>query len=361
MISRKNKKIVVSMSGGVDSSVAAAILKKGGWDVIGVTFRMWPKEECGSSFTRACCSLEAITRARVVAEELKIPYYVLDFSEEFRRSVIDYFCEEYLKGRTPNPCVICNEKIKFGLMMEKARSLGADLVATGHYVKTVFDKKRGRYLLKCGKDRTKDQSYFLFRLSQNQLKNSVFPLGDLTKDRVRSLAKKMKLKTFNTVSSQDVCFVQDMQYAEYIRKKAGVEIKTGEIVDKSGKVLGSHKGLAFYTIGQRRGLGIAHSEPLYVIGIDVPKNRLIAGKKKDVLQKALIACDINWIAMSGIEKPFKAMVKIRYNHKGAKAVVAKAEDGCVSVDFETAQEAPTPGQAVVFYDKDVVLGGGWIK
>lgn len=357
----KNKKIVVGMSGGVDSSVAAALLKKSGYNVIGVTFRMWPKEECGLSTGRSCCSLEAITRARVVAEELKIPYYVMDFSADFKKEVIDYFCSEYLKGMTPNPCVICNEKIKFGLLLDKARSLGAEAVATGHYVKAGFDKKRGRYLLKEGSDRTKDQSYFLFRLSQAQLEHAVFPLGQFTKDKVRQIAKRMKLKTFNTVSSQDVCFVQDLEYAEYIKKKTGVAIKPGDIVDKEGKVIGKHKGIPYYTIGQRRGLGIAHTEPLYVTGIDAAKNRIIVGIKKDVLKKSLLADRLNWVAVRGIEKPMNVMAKIRYNHKKAKCVVTKTGPDSVKVEFKTPQEAPTPGQAVVFYDKDIVLGGGWIK
>lgn len=361
MDSVKNKKIVVGMSGGVDSSVAAALLKKRGYSVIGVTFRMWPKEECGLSTGRSCCSLEAITRARVVAEQLKIPYYVMDFSADFKKEVIDYFCSEYLKGMTPNPCVICNEKIKFGLLLDKAKSLGAEAVATGHYVKSGFDRKRGRYILKEGSDRTKDQSYFLFRLSQVQLEHAVFPLGQLTKDKVRQIAKRMKLKTFNTVSSQDVCFVQDLEYAEYIKKKTGVAIKPGDIVDKEGKVIGKHKGIPYYTIGQRRGLGIAHTEPLYVTGIDAAKNRIIVGIKKDVLKKSLLADRLNWVAVKGIEKPMNVMAKIRYNHKKAKCVVTKTGLGSVKVEFKTPQEAPTPGQAVVFYDKDIVLGGGWIK
>lgn len=357
---KKNKeKIAVGMSGGVDSSLAAALLKKKGCDVIGVTFRMWPKEECGASFGRACCNLEAITRARAVAESMKIPYYVFDFSDEFKKEVIDYFCGEYLKGLTPNPCVICNEKIKFGLLLEKAKSLGAEKIATGHYVKTLGTK--GRFLLKEGKDKSKDQSYFLFSLSQDQLSRAVFPLSDITKEKTRSLAKRMKLVTFNTTSSQDICFIQDKNYAEYIKKKTGVEIKGGDIVDKSGKVLGTHKGIPFYTIGQRRGMGIAHKEPLYVIGIDIADNRIVVGTKRDVLKKSLIADRMNWIAIEGVAKSLRVKAKIRYNHKKAAATVTKLNGDSVRVDFDEPQEAPTPGQAVVFYDKDIVLGGGWIR
>jgi len=349
------------MSGGVDSSLAAALLKKEGCDVIGITFRMWPKEECGSSADRACCSLEAVTRARAVAGDLGIPYYVMDFSKDFKREVIDYFCAEYLKGLTPNPCVVCNEKIKFGKLLVKARELGASYIATGHYAKTGFDKASGRFLLKEGRDKSKDQSYFLFNLSQQQLKEAMFPLGDLTKERTRSLAKKLKIKTHNTASSQDICFIQDLDYAEYIRKKTGVEIKKGDITDKDGNVIGRHNGIPFYTIGQRRGLGIAYKEPLYVTAIDIGKNRIIAGTKKDVMKKSLIADRVNWIAVRGIEKPLRIMARIRYNHKKAAAIVTRIDENAIRVDFDEPQAAPTPGQAVVFYDKDVVVGGGWIR
>ncbi|MCX5677625.1 MAG: tRNA 2-thiouridine(34) synthase MnmA [Candidatus Omnitrophica bacterium] len=354
-------KVVVGLSGGVDSSLAAALLKKEGYDVIGITFRMWPKEECGQSSLRACCSLEAVTRARAVSEDLGIPYYVVDFSADFKKHVIDYFCSEYLKGLTPNPCVICNQKIKFGKLLEKARSLGASYVATGHYAKTGLDKKSGRFLLKEGKDKVKEQSYFLFNLSQEQLKHAIFPLGNMTKKKVRALAKRMKIKTYNTVSSQDICFIRDRNYAEYIREKTGVEIKIGKIVDKYGKVLGQHKGIPFYTIGQRRGLGVAYKEPLYVTAFDIESNRVVVGVKEDLMKKTVIADRLNWISVKGIEKPLKVMAKIRYNHKKAKAVVTNMGADVVRVDFDKPQSAPTPGQAVVFYDKDIVVGGGWIK
>lgn len=357
----KNKKIVAAMSGGVDSSLAAGLLKKEGCDTIGLTFRMWPKEECGQSIGRSCCSLEAVTRARAVAWDLGIPYYVVDFSEEFKKKVIDYFCGEYLKGHTPNPCIICNEKIKFGKLLEKALSLGASYIATGHYANVAFDKKSGRFLLKEGKDKRKDQSYFLFSLSQNQLKHAIFPLGNLTKLKVRAIARRMKIRTFDTVSSQDICFVQDLKYAEYIKKKTGVEIKEGQIVDKNEKVLGRHKGIPFYTIGQRRGLGVAYKEPLYVTGIDITNNRLIVGPREEVMKKSLVAERMNWISIEGITKPIKVRAMIRYNSEKAKATVAKISEDSVRVDFDEPQSAPTPGQAVVFYDKDIVVGGGWIS
>ncbi|MFH1189563.1 MAG: tRNA 2-thiouridine(34) synthase MnmA [Candidatus Omnitrophota bacterium] len=354
-------KVVVGMSGGVDSSLAAALLKEDGYDVIGMTFRMWPKEECGDSSRRACCSLEAVTRARAVSEDLGIPYYVVDFSGDFKKHVIDYFCSEYLKGLTPNPCVICNQKIKFGSLLDKARSLGASYVATGHYARLGRDGSSGRYLLREGADKSKDQSYFLFNLSQAQLRHALFPLGGLTKAKVRQLAKKMKLRTYDTVSSQDICFVRDRKYAEYIEKKTGVEMKPGEIVDKAGKVIGSHKGIASYTIGQRRGLGIAHNEPLYVTALDIGNNRVVAGVRADLDKRTVIADRFNWISVKHLEKPARVTAKIRYNHKKAKALAADIGCGKVRVDFDEPQSAPTPGQALVLYNKDIVIGGGWIS
>ncbi|MDO8525996.1 MAG: tRNA 2-thiouridine(34) synthase MnmA [Candidatus Omnitrophota bacterium] len=360
MVKRVIDRIAVAMSGGVDSSLAAALLKKDGYDTIGITFRMWPKEECGSSVGRSCCNLEAVIRARAVAGALDIPYYVVDFSAEFKREVIDYFCAQYLEGRTPNPCVICNAKIKFGHLLNKVRGLGASRIATGHYANVAYNKKSGRYLLKEGKDKDKDQSYFLFSLSQEQLKRAVFPLGNLTKDKVRALAKSMKLRTFDTPSSRDVCFIQDIDYAEYIRKKTGAEISPGEIVDRKGHALGRHKGILFYTIGQRRGLGIAHTEPLYVTGIDVANNRVVVGPREEVMKRSLVAEHMNWIAVEGISKPLNVTARIRYNSKKVKATVKKTGKDSVRVEFDEPQAAPTPGQAVVFYDKDVVVGGGWI-
>jgi len=355
----KKERVAVAMSGGIDSSVAAAILKKEGYDVIGVTFRMWPKEECGQSAGRACCDLESVTRARAVAGQLKMPYYVFDFSSEFKKEVIDYFCAQYAKGLTPNPCVICNEKIKFGLLFGKARSLGASYLATGHYARVL--KRGARYILREGADKKREQSYFLFSLAQEQLKRAVFPLGGLTKERCRVMAKRFGLMTYDTVSSQDICFAQDKRYADFIRRRTGIGIKPGEIVDSLGKVLGSHKGIPYYTIGQRRGLGIAFSQPLYVTAIDVKHNRIIVGIKKDVLKKSLIAEKLNWISRDGIKRPVRLMAMIRYNHKKVKAMVRSVGNGIVRVDFDKPQEAPTPGQAVVFYERDIVVGGGWIR
>ena len=360
-IKRDKKRVVVAMSGGVDSSLAGALLKKKGYDCVGLTFKTWPKEDCGSSLDKACCSLAAITRARAVSERLKIPYYVLDTSERFKSDVIDYFVAEYSHGRTPNPCVVCNEKIKFGFLIEKADALGAGSVATGHFARKGYDKRRGRYLLKEGQDKKRDQSYFLFSLSQGQLARALFPLGGMTKEEVRIRARRMRLPVHDTVSSQDICFVQDMNYREYLIKKTSLRIEPGDVINADGKVLGRHKGIAHYTIGQRRGLGIAYKEPLYVTGIDTAKNAVIVGTKREVLKKSLVADRLNWISIKGVDKPIKVSAKIRYNHKKAPALVTPIGRDEVRVDFDFPQEAPTPGQAVVFYNKDIVVGGGWIK
>lgn len=356
-----SNRVVVAMSGGVDSSLVAAILKNEGRDIIGMTFRMWSKEECGAASGRACCSLEAVTRARAVAQRLDIPYYVVDLSSDFKNDVVDYFCEQYLNGLTPNPCVICNEKIKFGKLLDKALSLGASHIATGHYARISYDRARDRYCLLEGKDAPHEQSYFLFALSQDQLKRAVFPLGDFTKNQTRAMAKKLGIDSYDTASSQDVCFTQEMKYADYIQKKTGVSLAAGDIVDTQGRLVGKHKGIASYTIGQRRGLGIAHSQPLYVIAIDVRANRIVVGTKEYVLRKGLVAERVNWISVAGIDRPIKVKAKIRYNAKKATALVSDIGGGCVRVDFDQPQEAPTPGQAVVFYDKDVVVGGAWIR
>lgn len=355
-----NERIVVAMSGGVDSSVAAALLKEEGNDVIGVTMQLWPKEECGAHGEKSCCSLEGIRDARYVANKLGIPFYVVDLHAEFKKAVIDYFVDEYLKGRTPNPCILCNEKIKFGVLIEKARQLGAEAVATGHYALTYFDKETARYLLKEGLDKSKDQSYALFSLSQGQLSRARFPLGSLTKQKVRRLAKDFGFDlVYEKKDSQEICFIED-DYNKYLVKKAKARLRPGHIVDKEGAIFGQHRGAAFYTIGQRRGLGIAHKEPLYVIGIDVLKNEVTVGTKKDVYRNELTAENLNWIGFKKPPAEFKAEAKIRYKHTKAPATVSALKNGRVRVVFDKPQEAPTPGQAVVFYDGDFVLGGGWI-
>jgi len=349
------------LSGGVDSSCAAAILKESGYDVIGVTFKMWPKEECGELSGKACCSLESIVRARSVAESLKIPYYVLDLSREFREEVIAYFVREYQRGATPNPCVVCNEKIKFGYLLDRAKRLGADRIATGHYAKVERDPKSKRFILKEAKDRRYDQSYFLFRLKQDQLSHCIFPLENMTKAQSRRKALKLKLITGNAKSSQDICFAQEDGYEAYLLKKMLIRSEPGDIVDTGGRKLGVHKGIPFYTVGQRRGLGIAYREPLYVLKIDAGNNRIIVGTKEDTMKRSIIVGEVNWISVEGIGRAMDVEAKIRYAHAKAPAVITKISERKVRLDFNSRQEAPTPGQAAVFYRQKTVVGGGWIK
>jgi len=354
----KKKRVVVAMSGGVDSSVAAGILKKKGYDVIGISMKLWPKEECGFHRTTSCCSLESISDARLVSERLDIPFYVLDFNEEFKKGVIDYFTNEYLRARTPNPCILCNEKIKFGILLKRARELNADYIATGHYAKVIFSKRINRYILKEGRDKNKDQSYALFSLTQDQLSRTIFPLSDLRKSNVRKLAKRYKLPVHSKPDSQEICFVQD-DYANYLKKMFKDKIQPGPILDKDGKTLGTHKGIPFYTIGQREGLGIAYKHALYVIKIDREKNAVIVGPKESRFFKSILIENINWI-IEPDQKTLKGKVKIRSQHKKAEAKFF-FKDGRVRAEFDRPQESPTPGQAAVFYDKDIVLGGGWIE
>jgi len=358
----KGKRIVIALSGGVDSSVAAALLKEQGYDVIGMTMKIWPKSQCGYDKKRACCSLEGIADARLVAEKLQIPYYVINLEKEFKREVIDYFCAEYANGRTPNPCIACNEKTKFGHLMDSARKVGADLIATGHHARVEYDKAKKRYLLKKGKDKAKDQSYVLFRLTQKQLSRIILPIGYITKFRVRSIAKKLGLgHVYRKLSSQEICFIPDNNYPKFLIKEMGVKPKKGAIVNTEGKILGEHKGIFYYTIGQRHGLGIAHTKPLYVIEIDKERNRIIVGEKQETRRKTLLAEGVNWISTGRLDKPSRLKVKIRYGHKGANALVKDLGQSRALVEFNEAQEAITPGQATVFYKKETVVGGGWIK
>lgn len=358
MKASKGERIVVAMSGGVDSSVAAMLLKKQGHDVIGISMKLWPKEECGFYRPTSCCSLEAIADARLVSEKLGFPFYVLDFHKEFKKEVIDYFTSEYLRGRTPNPCILCNEKIKFGILLKKARELNARYVATGHYANIVFDAKNKRYVLKEGRDRRKDQSYVLFSLTQNQLSKILLPLGTLTKDRVRRLARNYKLAIYDKPESQEICFVQD-DYEKYLKKRFKDKIREGPIIDKNGNTLGTHKGIPFYTIGQREGLGIAYKHALYVIRIDKDKNTIVVGPKESRFFKKLLVGNLNWIAQPG-KKYLRCKVKIRSQHVKANARLYLKESK-VKVEFDEPQESPTPGQAAVFYSKNIVLGGGWIE
>lgn len=355
MVNNNTKKIVVAMSGGVDSSVAAALLKKQGFDVVGIFMKFWKD---GQSSENRCCSVESEKLARLVAKEIGIPFYVLNVEKEFKKKVVDYFLKEYKKGNTPNPCVVCNKEIKFGFLIKKALSLGVDYIATGHYAQI----KNGR-LFK-GKDDAKDQAYFLWQLNQNQLKHVLFPVGEYIKPEVRKLAKKFKLPTAETPESQEVCFIKNTT-TDFLKKY--LKIKSGKIIDKTGKVLGEHQGLWFYTIGQRKSLEVPQG-PWYVVNKDFKNNILIVSRDlKDLNRKELVASNINWINPQKL--PLNAEVKIRYKAEPVKAKIismgknplASLSASKLKVIFAKSQRAITPGQSVVFYKGKELLGGGVIE
>lgn len=348
------------MSGGVDSSTAAWLLKEKGYDVIGATMCIGVMDRDPQGPVR-CCSLTDIEDARRVALQLGIPFYVFHFREEFEKEVIEYFCKEYEEGRTPNPCIICNEKIKFGFFLKKALEIGADYIATGHYARLEHDKIKNEYILKKGIDRRKDQSYVLFSLKKDQLPYIILPLGGFRKDEIRKKAFEIGLKVYNKRESQEICFIQDSSYHTLLTQRLRRSIEPGSIVDKNGKIIGTHRGIAFYTIGQRRGLRIAKGKPLYVIKIDRDRNIIVVGEEADVYGKKFIVDKINWISSERPPDSFYASVKIRYKHSGAEAMIYPRSEDEVEVVFMTPQKAITPGQAAVFYDGDRVLGGGWIK
>ncbi|MDD5288593.1 MAG: tRNA 2-thiouridine(34) synthase MnmA [Dehalococcoidales bacterium] len=342
-------KIAVAMSGGVDSSVTAALLKKEGHEVIGLTMLVTASEEAANAAAEA-------TRA------LGIPHYIFDFSATFSEQIISDFCRQYSLGMTPNPCVCCNRLIKFGVLLEKAKELGAETMATGHYARIA---KRaadgGRFLLKKGIDRKRDQSYFLYKLTQSQLVAVIFPLGILTKDKVREIASEMKLPTADRQESREICFIPDNDYPRFVREQLTSEIKPGQVVDKQGNVMGKHNGVIDYTIGQRKGLGISSKEPLYVVDIDCQNNAVIVGGKRDVYASEFIAGDLNWLAFEKLASPITLKARIRYLHTEAEALIAPIDDDKVGVKFAEPQMAITPGQAAVFYNGDIVVGGGTIE
>jgi len=348
------------MSGGVDSSAAAALLINQGYDVVGITLKLWP-QDCVSRAEDKCCGPQAVTDARSVAGRLGIPYYLIDEAEDFQKQVIGYFAEEYKAGRTPNPCVMCNERLKFGTLLTRARKLGAEIVATGHYARTEQDPTTGRHLLKRGKDLRKDQSYFLFSLKQEQLRCVLFPLGDHTKNETRDVARECQLKTADKEESMEICFVPDKDYGRFLQQANLASKHRGDIVDVHGHKLGEHDGIEFYTIGQRKGLGISHPTPLYVIELDAANNRVIVGGDSLLERSEFEVERCNWIPFEKPPESVEAMVKIRYNHTGAMATIHPRPDGSARIRLHEAQRAITPGQACVFYQDDLVLGGGWIR
>jgi len=343
---RAKKRVVVAMSGGVDSSVAAALLKRAGFDVVGVFMKFWsdPEKNGLTGVWNRCCSPEAEKRARKVASILKIPFYVLNFEKEFKREIVDYFLREYKKGTTPNPCVVCNKEIKFGLLLNKALELDADFIATGHYAR--LGRETSKYKLLRGKDRQKDQSYFLWMLGQRQLKKILFPVGNYTKTQVRNLAKKFGLPVLNIPESQEICFIRTCTN-DFLKRY--LKEKPGKIVDIKGRVIGEHKGLWFYTIGQRKGIKLAQG-PYYVLQKDLKNNLLIVTKnEKDLEKKELIARNVKWISGKTPKFPLKVKAKIRYRHPSVLATIESSENKTVRVVFEKPQRAITPGQSVVFY------------
>jgi tRNA-uridine 2-sulfurtransferase len=365
-------KVAVAMSGGVDSSAAAAILKEQGHELVGFTMQLWNQrrgisvDENGDPLPSRCCSLDDVYDARRVAEELGFPFYVLNLEKEFERDVVQPFVSSYLNGETPIPCVACNSRLKFASLDKLATSLGCEKVATGHYARVEFDETKNRYRLLRGKDPQKDQSYFLWELTQDQLSRAMFPLGELSKPDARDAARRNDLAVAEKKESQEICFVPDGDYAGFIDRYLEAEQQTarlpgaGEIVTANGEVIGAHTGIHRYTIGQRRGIGIADARPLYVLNVDSEANRIVVGYEDELLSDSFTAAGVNWIAFADPDTPVQAEVRVRYRHTPAPATITPLGNSRVRVKFAEPQRAITPGQATVFYRGDEVIGGGWI-
>ena len=356
-----SEKVMVAMSGGVDSSVAAALLKEQGYEVCGATLKLFSNEDIGHEHTsRTCCSLEDVEDARTVAYMLGFPHHVFNFGELFREQVINRFAASYADGETPNPCIDCNRFIKFDKLLERALVLDMDYIATGHYARVEFDEKTGRYLLKKGKDPTKDQSYVLYAMTQEQLKRTLFPLGNMKKSEVRSLAEERGLVNAKKPDSQDICFVKDGDYAAFLENTLKVSSIPGNFVDSAGKVLGEHKGLIHYTVGQRKGLNLSFDRPKYVIRKDVQNNTVVLGDEAELYSGSMTVGDVNMISVETLAAPMEAAVKTRYSQKETPATLIPLENNQIAVRFHEPQRAVTSGQAAVFYDGETVIGGGTI-
>ncbi len=354
-----NRTVAVAMSGGVDSSVAALILKQQGYRVIGLTVQLWPRDR-KPGLKPTCCGIDAIDDAKAVAYKLGILHYVVDFRDLFAEKVIADFCHQYTIGRTPNPCIRCNQYIKFGALLEKARELEAQFIATGHYSRVERDGA-GVYHLKKGVDPKKDQSYFLYCLSQAQLSQTLMPVGGMTKSETRRMAAEAGLPVANKRESQEICFVTDDDYGRFVQEYTGIKPEPGPVLDTSGKILGRHNGIIHYTVGQRRGMGIAANERLYVVAIDAGRNEIVVGRRGDLYRSTLTACGLNWTSAPPPDKPLRVEARIRHRQPPAPATIIPVAPDKVQVAFDAPQAAITPGQAVVFYGGDEVVGGGTIE
>ncbi len=355
------KKALIAMSGGVDSSVAALIIKEQGYDCTGITMKLYDNEDVGLKKENTCCSIDDIEDARAVCRTLEIPYYVFNFRDSFNEQVIHRFIMAYENGATPNPCIDCNRYIKFDRLMHRMEELSKDYVVTGHYARIEFDKNLGRYILKKAVDDTKDQSYVLYSLTQNQMKHTLFPLGYMTKEETRKIAEENNFINARKHDSQDICFVPDGKYAEFIEQYTGKKYPEGDFVDREGNVLGKHKGIIRYTIGQRKGLGLALPAPMYVCKKDMENNKVILSDNDGLFSKELFANNINLISCEKIESPIKVKARVRYNQKEQSATVTQIDDDRLHIVFDEPQRAISKGQAVVLYDNDVVVGGGTIE
>ncbi len=352
---------MVGMSGGVDSSVAAYLLREAGYEVIGATMQIWQEEAREiQEENGGCCGLDAVEDARRVASLLGIPYYVMNFREEFQKRVIDYFMEEYLRGRTPNPCIACNRYVKWESLLQRSLEIGADYIATGHYAR-VEQLPNGRYSIRKSKTAAKDQTYALYNLTQEQLRHTLMPVGAYTKEEIRQIAEEIGLRVAHKPDSMEICFVPDGDYAGFISKNSGRQIPEGNFVTADGAIVGRHKGITHYTVGQRKGLGLSMGRPVFVTEIRPDTNEVVVGDSAEVFSKRLLCDRLNFMGIADLDGELEVTAKIRYNHQGAKAVVRRLEEDLAEVLFEEPVRAVTPGQAVVFYDGEYVLGGGTIQ